>query len=92
MVGAQDSTSPQKLTPRTITITITIDILLISRARGRAELGGTKDCTPEIDTSEIIVDFQQHFPMDFQWYFPTHVHVSVVFSKELKLFQWILQL
>ena len=27
---------------------------------------GAKDCTPEIDTSEIIVDFQWHFPIDFQ--------------------------
>ena len=26
-----------------------------------------KDCTPEINTSEIIVDFQLHFPMDFHF-------------------------
>ena len=25
---------------------------------------GAKHCTPEINTSEIIVDFQWHFPMD----------------------------
>ena len=23
-----------------------------------------QDCTPEIDTSEVIVDFQRRFPMD----------------------------
>ena len=32
---------------------------------------GAKYCTPEIDTSEINVDFQWHFPMDVQWHFPT---------------------
>ena len=26
---------------------------------------GAKDCTPEIDTSEVIADFQWHVPMDF---------------------------
>ena len=41
---------------------------------------GAKDCTPEINTSEIIVDCQWHFPMDFsvnfqhnftvRWYVP----------------------
>ena len=41
---------------------------------------GEKDCTPEINTSEIIVDFQWHFPMDCQWHFPTDVHLSVVCS------------
>ena len=41
--------------------------------------------TPEINTSEIIVDFQWHFPMDCQWHFPTSFHVSVVFSKDCHL-------
>ena len=31
----------------------------------------TKYCTPETNTSEIIADFQQHFPIDFQWHVPT---------------------
>ena len=44
---------------------------------------GAKDSTPEIDTSEIIVDFQWHFPMDFQWHAPTTFQISVVFSKGL---------
>ena len=38
-------------------------------------------CTPEINTSEIIVDFQRHFPMDFR------CHFSVVLSKGLSLVQ-----
>ena len=50
---------------------------------------GAKYCTPEIDTSEIIVDFQCHFPMDFQWHFPTTCHLSVLFPKGLSLVQWI---
>ena len=37
---------------------------------------GTKYCTPEINTSEVIVDFQWHFPMDFQWHFSTHFHAA----------------
>ena len=32
---------------------------------------GANKNTPEINTSEIIVDFQWHFPMDFQRHFPT---------------------
>ena len=36
-------------------------------ARGK----GAKDCTPEINTSEILVDFQWHFPMSCQWHSPT---------------------
>ena len=44
---------------------------------------GAKDCTPEIDTSESIVDFRCRFPMDFQWHVPTEFHSSVVFSKGL---------
>ena len=38
---------------------------------------GTKYCTLEIDTSEIIVDFQWHLPTDFH------------FSVEISLSQWI---
>ena len=53
-----------------------------------AELGA-KDCTPEIDTSEIIMDFPWHFPMDVQWHFPIYFHLSVVFSKGLPLVQWM---
>ena len=46
--------------------------LLIAGPVAAAPIGlphtvGAKDCTPEIDTSEIIVDFQRHFPMDGQW-------------------------
>ena len=51
---------------------------------------GAKDCKPEIHTSEIIVDFQWHFPRDFQWHFPAQFHMSVVFSKGLSLVQWSL--
>ena len=50
---------------------------------------GAKDCTPEISTSEIIVDLKWHFPMDVQWHFPTNCHSSVVCSKGMSLFQWI---
>ena len=50
---------------------------------------GAKDCKPEIDTSEIIVDFQWHFPMDCHSHFPTDFYLSVVFSKGLPLFQLI---
>ena len=50
---------------------------------------GAKDCTPEIDTSEIIVDCQWHFQMEFQSNFPTPVDLSVVFPKGLSLFRWI---
>ena len=46
---------------------------------------GAKDCTQEIDTSEIIVTIQWHFPMDFRWHFPTEFHIPVVFSKGLSL-------
>ena len=48
---------------------------------GKLAMLGTKDCTPEIDTLEIIVDCQ--------WHFPTGLHLSVVFSKGLSLGQWI---
>ena len=41
---------------------------------------GATDCTPEIDTSEIMLDFQWHFPMDFEWQFPTNCHISVALS------------
>ena len=32
---------------------------------------GAKDCAPEINTSEIIVDFQWRFQMDVQLHFQT---------------------
>ena len=35
------------------------------------------------------MDFPWHFPMDCQCDFPTEVHLSVVCSKGLSLFQWI---
>ena len=35
---------------------------------------GAKYCTPEINTSEIIVDFQWHFTIHFQWHFPMDFH------------------
>ena len=35
---------------------------------------GAKYCTPEIDTSEIIVEFQWHIPMDVQWLFTMLLH------------------
>ena len=51
---------------------------------------GAEDCTPEIDISEIIADFQRHVAKDVQWYFPTIVHLAVVCSKGLTLSQWTL--
>ena len=45
--------------------------------------------TPEIDTSEIIVDFRWHFPIDVHWHVPTFVCLSVVCSKGLSLSQRI---
>ena len=44
-------TNPQKLTP-------------VSAPGDQAAKPGAKDCRPEIDTSEIIADFQWHFPVD----------------------------
>ena len=67
-----------------------------SRPPPGAQLGA-KDCTPEFDTLEIIMDFQWHFPMDVQWHFPTDVqwhfpkdcHLSSGFVLELSTgFQW----
>ena len=52
-------------------------------------LPGAKYCTLEIDTSEVIVDFQWPFPMDCQWHFPTQFHLSVGVPKGLSLAQWI---
>ena len=46
-------------------------------------------CTPEINTSEIIVDFQWHFPVACRWQCPTEFHFSVVLSKGLSLVQWV---
>ena len=43
------------------------------RPRGDAAASahlGAKYCTPEINTSEIIVAFRRHVPLDFQWHFP----------------------
>ena len=51
---------------------------------------GTTYCTPEIDTSEIVVDVQRQFPMDSHWHFPTAFNSSVVFSNGISLSQWIL--
>ena len=45
--------------------------------------------TPEINTSEIIEDFQRQYPMDVQWHVPTDCHLSAAFSKRLSLSQWI---
>ena len=53
-------------------------------------LRGKNDCTPETDTSEIVVDFHWRFPMDFQRHVPTGFHLSVVFDKGLPLAQWTL--
>ena len=50
---------------------------------------GAKDCTPEISTSEVIVDFQWHVSLDFQRHFPVGFDVSAVVSKGLSLPQWI---
>ena len=50
---------------------------------------GAKYCTPEINTSESIVDFQWYFPMDFQRCFPAQSHFPAVFSEGLSLVQWI---
>ena len=47
-------------------------------AAARSSSLGAKDCTPEINSSEIIVDFQWRCPMGFQWHFPTEIHFSGV--------------
>ena len=44
-------------------------------------LWGLTNCTPEINNSEIIVDFQWDFQIEF--------HLSAAFSKGLALVQWI---
>ena len=46
---------------------------------------GPKYCTPQINTSEIIVDLQWHFPVDVQWHFPTEFHLSVAVPKDCHL-------
>ena len=56
---------------------LVVDRLSVSRLRRpsswrRPLFLGAKDCTPEINTSETIVDSQWHFTMDFQWCFPTY--------------------
>ena len=45
---------------------------------GGSGLTGAKDCTPEVDTSEIVVDFR--------WYFPTDLLVA--FSDRISLSLW----
>ena len=50
---------------------------------------GATYCTSEINTSEINADVQRHFPLDFQWRFPTEFHFPGVLSKGLSLVQWI---
>ena len=43
---------------------------------------GAKDCTPEIDTSEIIVNCQCHFPLGFEWHFAKGISlVSGMFQR-----------
>ena len=54
-------------------------------ARRRSPFLEAEDCTPEINTSEIIVHFQWYVPMDCQWHFPTEFHLPGVFSKGLSL-------
>ena len=49
----------------------------------RAAHLGANYCTTGINTSEIIVDLQWHFPIDVQWSLPTEFDLPVVFSKEL---------
>ena len=39
---------------------------------------GEKDCAPEINTLDIIVDLQWHFPMDCLLQLPTECHFSAV--------------
>ena len=45
------------------------------------DLAGAKYCTPEINSSEVIVEFQRHFQ--------TNRHCSMAFPKGLSLSQWI---
>ena len=54
-----------------------------------SSLLGAKYSTPEINTSEIIVDCQWHFPMDVQWHFPMESHFSAVCPKGLSFVQWM---
>ena len=60
---------------------------------------GAKDCSTGINTSEIVVDFQWHAPMDvsgifqrnftFQWHAPKDCHFPSGFPLELSNgFQW----
>ena len=47
---------------------------------------GTNYRTPEIDTSEIVMDCKRHFPMSgvsVVQHFPTQFHLSVAFTKGL---------
>ena len=42
--------------------------------------------TPEIDTSEMIVDVQWHVPMDVQWHFPIKCLLSAVCFQRIATF------
>ena len=58
-------------------------------------LGGKKDCTPEIDTSEIM-EFRWHFPMDFSGIFQHNFFVQRCVPKNCHWncpmdFQWHFQ-
>ena len=44
---------------------------------------GAKCCTLEIDTSEIIVDLQRHFPMDCRWHLSAACYFAMGCSKGL---------
>ena len=65
---------------------------------------GATYITPEIDTSEAIVEFQRHFPTDFHFsavliyiyiYICIYIYIErereiyiYIYSKELSFFQW----
>ena len=56
--------------------TYSITCTLVARGTACARLIGVgclgaKYCTPEVNTSEVIVDAQWHYPMDVQWHSPT---------------------
>ena len=52
---------------------IALYYIIVQYNTRRAPLGATYR-TPEIKTSETIVDFRWHLPTDFQWQFPMDVH------------------
>ena len=75
---------------------MSVDLLPLGLGDGLV-LRGRKVARPEIDTSEIIAEFQWHFPMDCQWHFPTAFHVFSGISRRIVTFpvdltgnaQWI---